>query len=167
MAEFTIEKSLEIEATAAEIWDQLVDVKSWPSWKPFIKKASVRGGYETVSSGSGINFSLLLGVGAASAPLRVTVVEFDPRKSLAWEGGVRGLVHAIHGFELEERMGKTVVTSRETFSGALLSIVNLLVPREEMEQLHVDWLEAIKDRVAPQKQEEKTDEAHGGHDDHH
>lgn len=167
MATISVEKTIEIEAPAAKIWEQLIDVKSWASWKPFVKKARIGGGHEHIGLGSNIKMSLLVGSGVASAPLSVTVVEFDAPRALAWEGGVKGLVHAIHGFELKEGQGKTVVVSRETFTGALLSLMTLLVSKQELEDLHEAWLKAIKARVTGKGSVEAAP-GHGpaGQDDH-
>jgi hypothetical protein len=160
MGEMRVEKSIEVEASAAEIWEAVIDVRSWPSWKPFVTKARIAGGYDSVTCGVKIKMSLMVG-GPASVPLTVKVVEFEKPSRFAWEGGVKGLVHAVHGFEFQERGGKTRVTSRETFTGALVPLVKLMVTEEDFHKLHEDWVKAIKKRVEQKPEAEEPSPGHG------
>ncbi len=159
MSEYYVEKSLDIDAPVERVWDLLIDVDSWSEWKPFIKKAAVAGGYKYLSNGSKLKMSLIA-AGQAPVPLRVTVSEFQKPNSLAWEGGVKGLVHAVHGFELKEVAGKTRITSRERFQGALVGFVLRIVTPEDMEAMHEKWVQAFKDKLEG-KSEEPEEDAHG------
>lgn len=152
MAEFTVERSVEVEAPVEAVWDLMMDVKSWPEWKPFMTKASIAGGYDSLSNGSKIRMSVMAG-GPAAAPLSATVIEFNRPHRLAWEGGVKGLVHAVHSFDFRDKGGKTLVVSRETFSGALLWLINLMVTREDLEVLHEKWVAAIKQKLEGKPQQ--------------
>lgn len=143
MGEFTVEKSIEFEASLNQLWDDLLKVKEWPKWKPFIQAASIKGGYEAITNGSKFTMNVKIG-GPAALPLTCTVNAFDRPKKLGWEGGVKGLFHADHSFEFEEVGTKVRVTTRETFSGILTGLVGLMVPRSDLEKLHEDWLAAIK-----------------------
>ena len=144
MGQVVVEKSMEISAPAQAIWEELVKVNSWPDYKPFVKKASTVGG--PLSAGSRLKMTLLMG-GPAAVPLTVTISEFVPGKRLAWTGGVKGVVSAVHSFDLEESGGKTKVTSREEFQGALLWVMLLMVTRADLENLHQQWVLALKNRM--------------------
>jgi hypothetical protein len=146
MGQLVVEKSLEVEASARVIWDRMMEVSEWPSWKPFIKKAGVAGGYKTISNGSKITFSALVG-GPVAIPLSAKVTEFSAPSRLAWEGGIPGVFHAVHSFDFKEVGGKTVVTSREVFSGFLLGAVSLMVSEDDLLKLHEQWVQAIKKKV--------------------
>lgn len=158
MGELVVEKSIELDAPAEKIWEQLVDVKSWPEWKPFITKARIAG-YDSLTNGARIKMSLLAG-GPAAAPLSVTVNAFDKPRYLSWEGGIKGLLHAEHSFCLEEKGGKTRVTTYEKFAGPLLWFMLRLAPREDLEQLHEKWLQAIKARLEPDAPAEEGGPVH-------
>jgi hypothetical protein len=160
MAELTVEKSIEVEAPAAEVWNAMMDVKSWPQWKPFMTKASVAGGYQSVTCGTKIKMSVMIG-GPASVPLKVTVVDFQKPSRLAWEGGVKGIFHAIHSFDLVDQGGKTRVTSRETFTGALLPAVKLIVTEDDLNRLHEEWVKAIKKHVENKPEPAEPAAGHG------
>ncbi len=146
MGEYVVEKSVEVDAPLRKVWEEMVDVKEWPSWKPFMQKVSIGGGYETLTNGSVI-WMMLQMAGPVGTPLRVRVNSFDRPHRLGWEGGLDNLVRAEHTFTFEDKGGKTRITSREAFQGYLLWFLFLLVTREDLENLHHKWLEAIKSRV--------------------
>jgi hypothetical protein len=146
MGKLVVEKWIDVDAPAREIWDRVMEVSTWPSWKPFITKASIGGGYESISNGATLKFSILTG-GPAAIPLSAKVTEFDSPHKLAWAGGVPGIFHAVHSFEFTEIEGKTRVTSREEFNGILLGLVKLMVTEADFNKLHEDWVQAIKKRV--------------------
>lgn len=160
MAEMMVEKSLEVDASPDQIWEAMMDVKSWPEWKPFMTKARFGSGYESVTCGAKIKMSLMVG-GPAVVPLSVEVCEFDKPSRLAWQGGVQGLFHAVHGFELQDKGGKTRVVSHEKFTGILVPLVKLIISSEDFENLHQEWLLAIKRRV--EKKDAPEEEAAPAH----
>ncbi len=146
MGEIKVENSAEVRAPAEKVWEQLTNVNSWPEWKPFMKRAKIASGYKSISCGSKIKMGIMM-AGPASVPLAVEVTEFDKPKRLAWEGGVAGLLHAVHSFDIEDRGGSCVVTSSEVFKGLLTSALLLLVTEKDLEKLHQDWVTAIKNRL--------------------
>jgi len=145
MGEIVVEKSLEVEAPALAIWEEMMKVSSWPEWKPFMKKAGVSG-YDSLTCGAKIKMSVMVG-GSASVPLSATVIEFNRPERLVWEGGVKGLFHAVHSFDFKSMGDKTRVTSREEFNGVLTGVVQLMVTKDDLERLHEQWLIAIKKRM--------------------
>jgi hypothetical protein len=159
MGRMYAEKWVDVDASAKEIWDQVVDVASWPSWKPFITKASVGGGYESLGNGTTIKFSILPG-GPAAVPLSAKITEFNSPHKLSWTGGVPGVVHAVHSFEFTEIGGKTRVTSKEEFTGALIWFLKLMISEDDLNKLHEQWVQAIKRRVEKQPAEEPVAPAH-------
>lgn len=145
MGEIIVEKSMEVNATPQAIWDEMVKIDTWPEWKPFIKKAGASG-YECLANGVKFKMTIQVG-GPAAVPLSATISEFDQPGRLVWEGGVKGIFHAVHSFDFKESGDKTLVVTREEFKGALTGILNLMVGRDDLEALHQKWLEAIKKRV--------------------
>ena len=160
MGTLSASRSIEVNASIDEIWKEIIDVKSWPDWKPFVTKAKIAGGYETLSNGSKIKMSLII-VGQAPVPLSVTVCDFNRPTSLAWYGGVKGLVYAVHAFDFKD-MGenKTLVTSKEEFNGALVGLLKLFVSEDEIAATHQRWVLAIKNKMEGARKPEKSD-GHG------
>jgi len=146
MGRFVVERSVEVEAPVQEVWDRMMEVSTWPEWKPFIKKAKVAGGYDSLTNGSTLKFSAVIG-GPVAIPLSAKVTEFSVPSRLAWSGGVPGVFFAVHSFDFKAAQGKTRVVSREEFSGALLGLVKLMVSEQDLEKLHEQWVAAIKARV--------------------
>ncbi len=148
MGEFSIERSLEIKAPIGHIWDQLLEVMTWPEWKPFIKGVSFEG--SKIEMGS--MFTMNIAVKGPAVPVKVTVCDYEKPKRIAWTGGIPGVVISVHGFTFEEKGDKTLVKSYEHFTGLLVRLMLKLVTEKDLESLHDRWLEAIKLRM------EKTDQ---------
>ena len=117
MGKFTVERSRTIDAPAARIWPELLDINSWPEWKPFIQATSWSGGAPQVGSEFKMNICVK---GRLAVPVKVRVVEMDEPRYVAWTGGIPHTAVSVHSFRLEEKDGKTIVTSREDFTGALV-----------------------------------------------
>ncbi len=160
MGQMSVEKSVEVDAPAQAIWEQIIDVASWPSWKPFIKSSKIKG-YDHLGNGGKFSMSIMA-AGPAAVPITATVCDFDAPNLLAWEGGVPGIFRAKHSFEFKEAGGKTIVTTKEVFNGILVGLVGLMVTQDDFEKLHDDWLAAIKDKMetAEESEEEEAEPDH-------
>jgi len=144
MGAYQLERTREIQAPAGKIWDQLLEVKRWPEWKSFIPATSGR----EVIAGLGDRFQMRIRVkGPFAFPVPVRVCEFDPPRRLAWTGGIPGTVISVHRFLLEDRGEKTLVTSREEFTGALVGLMLRLVTPQDLGKLHDQWLLALQRRL--------------------
>ena len=113
-----IDTEIEIDATAARVWDVLADFGAYPRWNPFL--LSVVG---TPTTGRRIRFWFELPRGFR-APACATVLRAEPEKELRWAGSVPGLFRAEHYFVIE-RAGVAGLRFRhgEIFSGLLLPLV--------------------------------------------
>jgi uncharacterized membrane protein len=145
MGRFSVERSLEIDAPARLIWDELMDVARWPEWKPFITGTRFSGN----SLGTGSNFRMKIKVKGPAVTIPVRVCEFLEHKKIAWTGGIPGAAVSVHSFILDEKGDVTLVTSREEFTGALVLLMLMIVSRDDLLSLHERWLEAIRQRVEP------------------
>lgn len=147
MGEFVVERSGEVKAGPQAIWDAMMAVSDWPKWKPFVTQARIASRHPVLSAGSRIKMSLMVG-GPAAAPLTVIVSEFRPPSRLTWTGGVHGVFYAEHSFDFEDLgNGSTRVVSRERFTGWLLPVMLRIVTREDLAQLHEQWVRAIKEKL--------------------
>lgn len=145
MGEYTVERSRTIDAPAARIWPELMDINSWPEWKPFIKATTWTGGALKVGSEFTMNIRVK---GRLATPVKVKVLQADEPGYVAWTGGIPHAAVSVHSFRLEEKGGRTIMTSREDFSGALVFMMLWFVTPNDLESLHDRWLEAIERRVA-------------------
>jgi len=143
MAKYSVSRKTEINAPVPAIWKAIVNVSSWPEYKPFIKR--IRTGSQVL--GKGGHFKMWIRVKGPAVPVPVKVVEFDPPRRVAWTGGLAGLSVSVHSFILEQSENGTILTSREDFTGRLVRLMLLLVRPRDLERLHDDWLFAIKNKV--------------------
>ena len=104
--------SISIAAPPAVVWGVLTDTARWPEWNPSQPgfkvplKAGARGRI-AVASGSRVRW----------VPIRM--VSVVPERTLSWRGGVRGVFHAVHGFDLMPEGSGTRVDHVEIFSGVI------------------------------------------------
>lgn len=143
MGAYKIERSELVDAPAGKVWDAILDVASWPEWKPFITKVNWKGG----ELGCNDKFTMNIKVKGPAAPVSVRVCYLDKPSRVAWTGGLPGLATSVHSFLLEEKDGKTEVTTREEFTGALVGLMLMIVTEKDLERLHLNWLDAIKKKV--------------------
>ncbi len=139
-----VEASLEMDAPVEKVWDQSLDVLSWPEWIPFVKRSWFKG--DELELGS--KFKLTVKTKGIPLRFKLTVCKYDRHKHIAWKtlGSKKGLTIVRH-LIFEERGGKTIVTSREEFTGPMAKYMFRIVSREEFISIHEDWLIAIKRRV--------------------
>jgi len=143
---YRVERSVEIAAPPAAVWDRITAVRTWPEWKPFIARTVMK--EDRLSLGS--RFKMHIRVkGPFAAPVSVRVCEWQPPRRLAWTGGIPGVTMSVHSFILEETNGRTRLTSLEEFTGALVWLMLKLVSPADLESLHDRWLAAIRQRVEP------------------
>ncbi len=153
MGAHSVERSRTIDAPAARIWAELLDIGKWPEWKPFIPAVSWRGG----AVGVGSEFKMNIRVkGRVAVPVKVKVLRMEAPAYVAWTGGIPHVSMSVHSFKLEEKDGGCIVTSREDFTGALVFMMLWLVKHKDLVSLHDRWLEAIARRVAAQKENSTT-----------
>jgi len=138
-----VERSLLVEAPVEEVWDKSLDVNSWPEWIPFIKSASFKG--EDLEIGS--KFKLVLLGWGMPLPFTLTVCEREQYKRIAWSTGHPKAVRVARALIYEEKDGKTLVTSREQFTGPMAKYALRMVGEDALGEIHLEWLEAIKLRV--------------------
>ena len=90
----------------------LTDLPRWPEWNP------LQPGFE-VSLQPGARGRIAVRLGERVRWPKVRLVAVDPERTFSWEGGVRGLLHATHGFDLRPEGEGTYVEHVEVFSGAV------------------------------------------------
>lgn len=113
-----------IAATAATVWDVLVDFDQWHAWNPSVP--AIRGEAKV-----GADLAMTLAMpGRPSAKVHATLTELTPGRRLSWHGNVGGdwLFAGTREFDLETQPDETVlVTHVETVTGLLFPAFKLMM----------------------------------------
>lgn len=114
-----IHTEIEIQASAARVWDVLTDFGSHPQWNPFVRSITgqPRKGERLV-----VNIKPEGGKGMTFKP---TVLVAQPERELRWLGKflIPGLFDGEHYFQLEPiGADRTKFVHGEKFSGLLVSM---------------------------------------------
>jgi uncharacterized membrane protein len=140
---YRVERSLEINAPVKEVWEKSLDVNSWPEWIPLVRSASFKGDDLTLGS----KFKISIVAKGMWLPFTLTVCEYDRHRRIAWSTGHPGAVKVVRSLVYEEKDGKTLVTSREEFTGPGAKYAFRVIGEDEFGSIHEEWLKAIKLRV--------------------
>jgi uncharacterized protein YndB with AHSA1/START domain len=100
---------IEIAAPPEIVWNVLTTIDRWPSWNPAVKFASLEG---VVEAGSKFRWK------SGPATIRSTITDVEGPWRIAWAGTSFGL-KATHVHTFEQRDGKTLVRTEESFDGLL------------------------------------------------
>lgn len=100
---------IEIDADPGTVWDIMADIEDWPRWNPDVKSTILRGELK-----SGTSFHWKAGPGKITSVLQ----DVERPHLLAWVGKTMG-VNAIHVFKIEDKDGKTIVKTEESWEGLL------------------------------------------------
>lgn len=113
-----VERSVEINASPAQVWAALTDTKAYPEWNPFL--ISSAGEIQV-----GATLTNTLSNHGSEMTFKPEVLVVDPERELRWIGrfGVPGVVDGEHYF-LIEPIGENRVkfTQGEKFSGFLVPV---------------------------------------------
>ncbi|HXD25575.1 MAG TPA: SRPBCC domain-containing protein [Propionibacteriaceae bacterium] len=143
--------SIDIEAPASLVWEQLVDFGAFSMWNPFITSAE-----GPVEVGGRLALRMQPAVGSAIT-LRPTVVEVVEGRRLRWRGrfGIPGLFDADHLFVVEPQgdAGSRLV-QQERFSGLFVPFLRRSLDRGTLPAFHA-MNAALKERA------EMANAAHG------
>ncbi len=115
-----IDTSIEIQASASEVWSELTAFESFSEWNPFIRNA--RG---VVEPGGKLEV-FIRPAGARGMTFRPTVIVVEPERTLRWYGRflVPWLFDGEHTFRIESLSDNHVrFHHSETFSGVLVPLL--------------------------------------------
>ena len=110
---YTLEASIEIQATPQQVWAVLADTAHYPQWNPFI----------TSSSGQihvGATLTNVMHDATGNTTFTPTVLVAEPGRELTWIGRVPpgGIFTGVHTFTITQiRPGVVLFTQREDFTG--------------------------------------------------
>jgi hypothetical protein len=120
MAEHSIKTDIEINASAAQVWELLTDFGRMPSWNPFIKSIS-----GNLAQGARLSVHIAP-PGSSGMRFKPTILLVRPERELRWLGHllVPGIFDGEHYFLLEPiGDSRTRLTQGEKFSGLLVGLL--------------------------------------------
>ena len=115
-----ISTSIDIIATAEQIWAVLIDFSAYPAWNPFVRYIS---GHTTPGSKLRVTIQPPERQPMSFEP---QVIICNPGHELRWRGTVlvRGIFDGEHSFRLSERArNRCTFTNEEGFSGFLVPFI--------------------------------------------
>ncbi|TWS22621.1 SRPBCC domain-containing protein [Tsukamurella sputi] len=118
--ERTVERSIEIPASPAEVWRVLIDFDAYPQWNPFVVHAAAPDGLTV-----GEKLDVRISNGGSETGFRPLVLAVTPDAELRWVGRVLvpRLLDGEHFFRLEATPTGTRFTQGEHFRGVLVPLV--------------------------------------------
>jgi hypothetical protein len=114
-----IERTVDIQAPAAAVWQILADTDRYEDWNPFMPRLSGR-------LAVGERLTLSVRPGTRTMTFRPTVLAFEDGTLIRWRGrlGVPGLFDGEHELRLEPSSdGGTCFVQKETFTGLLVPMM--------------------------------------------
>ena len=131
-----------IDAPPERVWSVLTDFASYPAWNPLLLEA-----HGEAREGARVRVKAASPGGSGkSLRFRATVVRVEPARRLVWKGGVPGVLHGEHFFELTPEGAGTRLVQGEHFTGVL----SLLLPaslKGKLERGYAGMNEALARRT--------------------
>ncbi len=130
--------SIQIKASAEEVWKVLLDFQTYPSWNPFIQ--SISGAPEV---GSRLNALI------QNMRFKPIVLIANPNSEFRWLGklGLKGIFDGEHYFKIETlQNGTCILHQGEIFRGILVPFFKNKL-KKETQAGFIEMNEALKKRV--------------------
>jgi hypothetical protein len=137
---FEVKTEATIAASAAKIWEVLVDFAAYKEWNPVITRVACH--LEPGAKGKAY-----FNIGAAkNVPIPIVIEHVAPKIELSWTGGTRSLFHGTHYFRLRDLGdGTTHVAHGELFEGAVVRFTHGLM-RSKVVPVYQSLTDALKRR---------------------
>ncbi|KAJ4253885.1 hypothetical protein NW762_010283 [Fusarium torreyae] len=132
-----IQESITIAASPTQIWEILMDLKSWPKWNTFVTSIEVQPPHTNLCVGS----KQIIEINKSQSYTN-TVLALNPEKELRWHGSI--LTPMFFDTEhwcilepVEGDAGSTRFTQGERFSGILAPVVGAMGKLGELREGYV------------------------------
>lgn len=140
---FTLHTQIHIQASAAQVWSQLMDFASYPQWNPFVKSLQ---GQAVVGSQLRAVIQLPENKPMTFTPIVMSVVT---EKEFSWLGhlGIKGIFDGHHRFVLKALSPtETLFEHSEEFSGLLIPFFRKSLEKNALRGFEL-MNQALKQRV--------------------
>lgn len=132
-----IEETITINSSIKEVWEMFINLSCWHRWNTVMTVVSPAG---RIAEGKRFTFLMNPFVTLRLSPVAEEVL-YCARLTLS---GHKFGLRARHEFFFEEREGKTVVTSRESFTGIMPSLPGWFLLRRRIKMLTGHMLRDLK-----------------------
>ncbi|MET0067070.1 MAG: SRPBCC domain-containing protein [Candidatus Thiodiazotropha sp.] len=120
LPEKTVHTAIVIEAPRERVWEILIDNGAYPQWNPY--HVTVEGAM-TLGSRLDVEIHKPNGERVEIAPRVLRLVPFE---ELTWGGGIKGIFHGEHVFQLTDLNGTaTRLVHKERFRGIAIPFASL------------------------------------------
>ena len=137
---FEVKTETTISASAARVWEVLVDFAAYKQWNPVISRVACQ-----LHEGAKGKAYFTMGA-AGNVPISIVIEQVKPKVELSWSGGPRSLFHGTHYFRLRELDdGATHVAHGELFEGAAVRFTHGLM-RSKVVPVYQSLTDALKRR---------------------
>jgi hypothetical protein len=111
-----------IDASPADVWELLTDVRGWRDWDSGVDRVEGR-----VALGESLTIYATM---IRTKPFQVTVTEIRPREAMRWRAGLPfGMATIERTYALDAQVdGGTVLTVREDHTGPLAVLLDRRTP---------------------------------------
>jgi hypothetical protein len=134
-----IKESVHINTSIKKVWNTFADLTRWMHWNTVIR--DVNSDEKHLTRGKDIQccFRPFL----FPIKVRIRIEEIRPYDRIVWSARKKGLF-ALHEFFFEGSEKGVLVTSKETFTGLLVSTAGFLLPLQRMKSLTKTFLKDLK-----------------------
>ena len=140
MFTYDIQTNIEIESSAAQIWQVLTDFDSYSEWNPMLANVHTQLERDTT-----VRFGVLRD-DANPLKLKARITTLRTAEELVWRGGAAGVISGEHYFRIEQLNERHCRFHHgEHFKGLLLPLVKPLLKRSPA--LYEAMNSALKERV--------------------
>jgi uncharacterized protein YndB with AHSA1/START domain len=134
-----IEEYVFIDAPLKKVWDTFTDLTCWKDWSTVMSNVSSEAALLT----EGKRFRFCIRPFDIPVNIEPIVEEIIPGLRIVWSGRKHGIT-ARHEFTFQVKKEGVLLTSRETFSGAILKPLKFFFPKRKIRELSILMLHDIK-----------------------
>jgi len=140
-----IQTSIDLDASPAQIWEVLVDLKSYAEWNPMLSNVEAGNVQTGLTVGDPVRFEVLTGKGK-SLKLKAKITDYHKERKLAWRGGASAILSGHHYFRIEPLAeGRCRFHHGEHFTGLILPLISFIL--KDAPDLYRSMNEALKFRL--------------------
>lgn len=138
-ASFFVHNEIEIAATPEQVWNVLIQVRTWEQWYEGASNIEIQGDEPVLEAGSVFTWTTM-GLDFTS-----TIKEFEPHRRLAWESQ-KWSISGWHAWLIIPTEDGCILITDEAQNGFLTYLERMFQPNK-LRRLHDIWLAEIKRRA--------------------